>query len=158
MTRYLLLVGLAVTVGCKDDAPKAKTAATPAAKSTEPAAPSGGGNTNYVSGGGAVQNVRQAAKRVDVMNEMKGLGLTITQMEITNGRMPTKADIVAEVRSDAKLSKLIADGTILLTGASSRSGLWAYEVDADTKGGIGLVGGTPNRYSADEIKNLQRGG
>ena len=156
MTRLALLLPLVVLVGCKDDPPppKAKTAPTPAAKAgdTTPPAFDRGGNTNYQAGGGATQAVRQAARRTVALNDMKNLGTYIADLELQNNRMPTKADIVAAVKSDATVSKLIADGTIILTGTTKRAGLWAYEAEADTKGGIGLVGGTPNRHTADEIK------
>lgn len=159
MTRFALLLTLAVLAGCKDNAPKAKTAATPAAKSSDPPpAFERGGNTNYQAGAGATQAVRQAARRTVALNDMKNLGTYIADLELQNNRMPTKADIIAAVKADPTVSKLIADGTIILTGTTKRAGLWAYEIDADTKGGIGLVGGTPNRYDAAQIKTYLQGG
>ena len=157
MTRLALLLPLALLAGCKEDAPKPKTAPTAVAKA-EPAPSGGGGNTNYVAGGGAVQNTRQAAKRTVALADMSQLGVSITALADTIGKMPTAQEIQADLKSTPTLLKLITDGTVILTGTQSRSGLWAYELDADTKGGIGLVGGTASRYQADEIKNLKQGG
>ncbi len=160
MTRLALLLPLALLAGCKDDAPKSVSPPTPAAKA-EPAPSGGGGNTNYVAGGGAVQNSRQAAKRADLTNDLANLGTFMTDQEITLGKMPSAAEVTAALKADPnfrKVSELVAAGTIMLTGTTSRSGLWAYEIEADSKGGLGLVAGRANRYTADEIKNLKQGG
>lgn len=163
MTRSLLLVGLAAAAGCTADVPRSKTAPTaapPAKAEPAPEAPASGGNTNYQAGAGALQNTRQAARRTVALNDMANLGKFIQAQEIELGKMPTAAEITTALKADPNMrpvSAAVADGTIVLTGTSSKSGLWAYEVDADTKGGIGLVGGVANRYSADEIKNLKQG-
>ncbi len=160
MTRILLLLPLALLLGCKEDAPKPKTAPTAAAKA-EGDTPSAGGNTNYQAGAGALQNTRQAAKRADLTNDLANLGTFITDQEITLGKMPSAAEITSALKADPsfrKVSELVAAGTIVLTGTSKRAGLWAYETEADTKGGLGLVAGRANRYTADEIKNLKQGG
>jgi hypothetical protein len=139
---------LGAVAGCNK--PKKVKPTTPATEATP--APSGGGNTGYVSGGGAAQNVRQAARRVVALTDMKELGTAITQWEVENGRMPNKAEITNLAKGYRNLASLIADGTIILTGTTQRSGLWAYEIEADVKGGIGLVSGVPNRYDAETIK------
>ena len=163
MTRLALLLPLALLAGCTEDVPKPKAAPAPAAeKASEPPAGLGrGGNTNYQAGGGATQAVRQAARRAVAINDMANLGKFVTQQEIELGKMPSAAEITAALKADPSyrtIAGLIADGTIVLTGSKNKSGLWAYETEADTKGGIGLVAGVPNRYSADEIKNLKQGG
>lgn len=115
-------------------------------------APSGGGNTNYQPGFGAAQAVRKAGLRTISLNEMKGLGLTVTQLADDLAKMPTAAEIKQGVQQDKTLSGMIADGSIILTNTTNRGGLWAYEVDADKKGGIVLVAGTASRASADDVK------
>ena len=109
-------------------------------------------NTNFQAGGGAIQNTRKAARRTVALNDMNTLGLAMTQYELDNNKMPTIADTKKLLVGYPNILSLVNDGTIILTGGTDRSGLWAYEVDADTKGGIGLVSGKPNRYNASEIK------
>ena len=83
---------------------------------------------------------------------MKELGTAIMQWEIDNGRMPTKVEITTLVKGYANIASHITEGNIILTGTTDRSGLWAYEIEADVKGGIGLVSGVASRYDADAIK------
>lgn len=113
-----------------------------------------GGNTNYTPGAGAVQNVRQAGRRTVALNEFHQLGVAIKQVELEDGRMPDPTRIKAEVRTFPNLPQAIEEGVIVLTGTRDAAGLWAYEVEADTKGGIVLVGGTARRATADEAKQL----
>ncbi len=144
-----VLIGLfaVIGLGCK------KKAAAPVPTPTPDA--SGGGssqNTNYVSGGGAAQNVRLATKRTVALNDMHTLGIAITQWELDNNRMPSVAETKQLLAQYPNILAVVNDGTIVLTGTAERGGLWAYEVDADTRGGIGLVGGTASRYDATAIK------
>ena len=165
--RLLTLLGLVALlaggVGCakKVKKPAAQTAPTqPAETASTEEAPANtgtgfasGGNTNYVPGGGAVQNVRQAGRRAVALNDMDQLGKAITNVEILEG-MPDVNRIKAEVRTFGAVAKSIEDGTIILTGTKDRSGLWAYEVDADKRGGIVLVGGRAYRADAAEVQQL----
>ncbi|MBX9581957.1 MAG: hypothetical protein K2X87_16755, partial [Gemmataceae bacterium] len=110
-------------------------------------------NTNFRPGAGAVQNVRQAARRTNALVEMKTLGDLVTIMYTEDGRMPSKEQIAASVKRDAPaVAKGIDEGVYILTGATDHGGLWAYEVDADTAGGIVLVAGVANRATADEVQ------
>lgn len=155
MVRVLavVLLCLPLVAGCKKKTPPASAAATPAA----PAPVAGGANdTNYQAGAGAVQNVRNAARRTVAINDMNQIGLTIETLYSTSGRMPDINAIKAELRTAGNLLALISDGAVILTGTTNHSGLWAYQADADTQGGIGLVAGRAARMSADEIKNTPR--
>jgi hypothetical protein len=150
----LLVLGTALVAGgCKK---KEK----PVAKKEEPApapAPVDPRNSNYVQGGGAVQNIRQAAKRVVNQHDMAQLGIFILDFELTNGKLPTASEIKAMLTGDAAgIRKQIDEGVIILTGTTNKSGLWAYEVDADKAGGIVLTGPSANarRATADEVKQL----
>jgi hypothetical protein len=147
---FVVVVGMLLgAAGCKKKAPPT------AAPTEQPAAtqPTGvRGNTNYVAGGGAVQNVRQAARRAVALNDMHQIALVIAQWEIENNRMPNRNEIYAALASSPNLKKLIDDGDVILTGTNRRDGLWAYEVEADTKGGVAVVSGTAARYSADDIR------
>jgi hypothetical protein len=154
----LMLLGC-LLCGCDRPVAPAKKDAPKPADSPAPASGGGGGvnpaNTNYQSGGGAVQNIRQAARRTVALADMDQLGKFITQQETELGKMPSIADIKTYIKRDApKILAAIDEGTIILTGSTNRSGLWAYEVDADKAGGIVLVAGTARRATADEAKQL----
>jgi hypothetical protein len=112
-----------------------------------PTAALGGGG-----GGGAVQAVRKAARRTQALNEMNTLGQVVQQMMNDAGRMPTKDQIVAELKQYPKLLEAINEGAFILTGTTEAGGLWAYEVDADTKPGIALIGGRAARSTPEELQ------
>jgi hypothetical protein len=152
--RYAMLIVLVVVMsGCKKPEPPK-----PVAKKDDAppvAAPVDERNTNFQPGGGAVQNVRQAVKRTVALVDLDQLGKLIAGEELQNGRMPTAADIKLFLKKDApKILGAIEDGTLILTDTKSRSGLWAYEIDADKAGGLVLVGGTARRADAEEAKQL----
>lgn len=138
--------------GCK------KKPVTPA--TTPPTAPAaaptgGGGNTGYIAGGGAVQNIRQAAKRTIALNDLKNLGLLIESAYTDTGKMPGVNEIkTALAKESPGLKAAIDDGTIILCWTTAHEGLWAYEIDADTKGGLALVSGSARRCDAEEVKQL----
>ena len=112
-----------------------------------PAAALGGGGS-----GGAVQAVRKAARRTQALNEMSTLGQVIEQMRDPTGRMPTKDQIVAELKQYPKLLEGVTEGAYVLTGTTEGGGLWAYEVDADKTPGIALIGGRATRSTPDELR------
>jgi hypothetical protein len=144
---FVVVVGVFLgAAGCKKTKPTSQQTEQPATTS-----PAGGGNTNYVPGAG-LQNIRKAVDRDKLMNDMRQMGMEITAWELDNNRMPNRNEAYALISKYPNYKKLLDDGTVILTGTTDRSGLWAYEVEADTKGGIGLVAGVANRYSADDIK------
>ncbi len=138
-----------VSSGCKKPATTPTTAAVPTP------APSGGGNTGYISGGGAAQNVRQAARRTITINDMKTLGQLIEIDFTQNGKMPGLNEVKESLKRDSPtILAAINDGTIILCWTAQHEGIWAYEIDADTKGGIAVVTGTASRYDAEQVKKL----
>ncbi len=150
--------GFLLTAGCGDlfSSKKKTTAATTASTATTPAPSGGAAQTNYQAGGGAVQNTRQAAKRTEVLNEMNTLGQVIAEYDATFGKMPNANEIKTALQQYPKVLALVNDGSIVLTGTSNRGGCWAYQSEADTKGGIVLVGGRASRMSADEAAQTIR--
>jgi hypothetical protein len=145
---FVVIVGVLLgAAGCKK---KTQPTSTP----TEQPAPSPGvrGNTNYVPGGGAVQNVRQAARRVVTLADMNQIALAIATWESENNRMPNYNQAYAIVSQYPNYKKLVDDGDVILTGTNNRSGMWAYEVEGDTKGGVAIIGGTASRQDAATIK------
>lgn len=172
-------VVLALAAGCKKAKPKQPDSEPPPAPAQ--AAPrsnpsGGGGNVGVIpsaagggivtnpgsiagggGGGGAIQAVRKAARRTDALNEMNTLGQTISLMQNDLGRMPSKEQIVAELKQYPKLLAAINEGAFILTGTTQAGGLWAYEVDAENSGGIALIGGRAARSTADEVRQYLRG-
>lgn len=146
---FVVIVGVLLgSAGCKKKTtPTSATAETPATPATGVR-----GNTNYVPGGGAAQNVRQAGRRFVTLTDMNQIALAMSQWEIENNRMPNYNQAYAIVSQYPNYKKLVDDGDVILTGTNNRSGLWAYEVEADVKGGVAIVAGTANRYSADDIR------
>lgn len=141
-----------VSSGCKKPATTPTTAATPA---PAPSGGGGGGNTGYISGGGAAQNVRQAARRTITINDMKTLGQLIEIDFTQNGKMPGLNEVKESLKRDSPtILAAINDGTIILCWTAQHEGIWAYEIDADTKGGIAVVTGTASRYDAEQVKKL----
>jgi hypothetical protein len=153
--RFFILLPLMMAIaacGCEKKKAKtvAKTEPAPAEAAPPPVNP---GNTNYQGGAGAVQNVRQAARRAAKQNDLHQLGLLISQTTTLDNRMPSAAEIKQSLQRDApNILKEINEGIIILTDTKNMRGLWAYEVDADRAGGLVLVGGTASRASADEVK------
>jgi hypothetical protein len=160
----MLAAGLAVVGGgCKKNPPKPAATTPTAPAPTQPTAPSppAGADTQYQAGAGAIQNARKAAERTQLLSLMNGLGVYILSLDTDKGKMPTKQEVYAALKDDITqrpLLEKINDGTIILTGSTNRAGLWAYEKGADVSGGVGLVGPSAQRLSADDIKKLLRGG
>lgn len=119
----------------------------------QPPAPRGiNENTNFRPGGTALGNVYRAGKRAGLMGEMQQIGQLVSVTVQVDDRMPSAAEIKADLqRSSGKLAALVADGTVILTDTKDKRGMWAYEIDSEKVGGIALVGGTPGRYTAQQI-------
>ena len=158
--RFILMTACLFAIassGCKKPAaPTVPTAAPPApAPSGGGGGGGGGGNTGFVSGGGAAQNVRQAARRTITINDMKTLGQLIEIDFTQNGKMPGLNEVKESLKRDSPtILAAINEGTIILCWTAQHEGIWAYEIDADTKGGIAVVTGTASRYDAEQVKQL----
>jgi hypothetical protein len=124
-------------------------------ESTPTTAPVDDRNTNYRNDQSALRNTKRAADRAAMMNDISQLGTLITAMDLLNNKMPTKAEIMADLEANVQardILKKIKEGTIILTGSTNRDGLWAYEVDADKAGGIVYYGGRAERATAEDVK------
>ncbi len=122
-----------------------------------PVAVGGGGSSSgplSIGGsGGAVQNIRQAARRVQAQSELDQLALTIEQLRDPIGKMPTKEQILADIKRNLpKVFNGIEEGAYILTGTMDGGGLWAYEVDADKKPGLAIIGGRALRSTPEELQ------
>ncbi len=148
MRPLVSVLGLWVVLGCNKK-PTADTVPPPPAPSVDPR------NTNYQGGAGTVQNVRKAGMRAGALNDHDQLGKFIELQYAETGKMPTAAEVKDYIRRDApKLVARIEDGTIVLTGTNDHAALWAYEVDADKAGGVGLQAGKARRMDAAEVQQL----
>jgi hypothetical protein len=162
-----MAAGAVLAAGCdklrgKKSGGNSGTAATQQGAADDPTVTKGPGGGVVVAGGGgggsggAVQAVRKAAKRTEVLNEMNTLGQVIADYDTTYGKMPNANEIKTTLRQYPKVLALVNDGSIVLTGTSNRGGCWAYQYEADTKGGIVLIGGRATRMTADEAAQAIR--
>jgi hypothetical protein len=165
----ILALMLALVAGCKKSKPKQPDTEPPPAPAQKGNVGGGGGNVGVIpsavgggvvtnpgavgggGGGGAIQAVRKAARRTQALNEMRTLGQVISLMQTDLGRMPTREQIIAELKQYPQLLAAVNDGAFILTGTSEAGGLWAYEVDADKTPGIALIGGQATRSTPDEL-------
>jgi hypothetical protein len=122
-----------------------------AAGPTPPPAAGGGG-------GGAVQAVRGAVQRAVTLHEMNNLRVFIDTASGASGRMPSREEIFASVKQgDPKLAHFLQEGAIILTGATTREGVWAYEKDAPVRGGLAVTATGVERLSPDELRQRMGG-
>lgn len=161
-TFLMLAAGLAIIGGgCKKVKPKEVETPATITLPTPPTTPApAGAGTQYQPGAGAIQNVRNAAKRTELLAMMQGLAIHIVSMDTLNGKMPTKQELYDAIKnevSERKLVEQIDNGTIILTGSTDRTGMWAYEKGAEVSGGVALIAGSANRYSAEDIQKFLRG-
>ena len=121
----------------------------------QPQQPVDNRNTNSRPGQTVFGGSYRAGKRLGLQAEMGDIGKQISITVQIDDRMPTAAEITADIRtSSAKLGAILGDGTVILTNTTDKGGLWAYEVDSDKAGGIALVGGIASRKTAEEITAL----
>jgi len=154
--RHAIVVAflLCLAGGCKKPAAKVTTPTAAAPTVSGDAVPVTG-NSNYEAGAGAAQNVRNAAQRVITLAEMTNLGLFIEIEYTNNGKMPDLNSVTKILKDEApQIAKAVADGKIVLCWTAEHKGIWAYEVGADTKGGVVLVTGAARRADADEVRKL----
>ena len=119
MRLFLILALMLLPVaGCKKKAKKA-----------EPE--TGSSSTSYQAGGGAVQNVRNAARRIEVKNELAQIRTFIEYAYSSTGKMPSAQETYAALQKEApKIAKMIDDKIISLAPTQQREGIWAYETAA----------------------------
>ena len=142
--RLVALLAVALAFGCTKK-PKAKPA--------ESAPAASGSSTGYQAGGGAAQNVRQAARRAVAMNDLHNLGLSVEMAYNETGKMPSAGEVKQLAKQTPVLAAAIEDGSLVVTGTSEHGGVWAYEADAPEKGGLALIGPTPQRMDSLDLTN-----
>lgn len=94
-----------------------------------------------------------AAGRVVGQNEMREVWLFIENTSGATGQMPKPSAIYeALVAAKSPAAGHVKDGAIVLTGATQREGVWAYEARALTGGGLAVTQSGVERLTADELK------
>jgi hypothetical protein len=87
--------------------------------------------------------------------QVHDLQLFIAQMEIGEGRMPSKQEILDYAKKEnPKLYKILDDGAFVLTGTKVRESVWAYEKDADSEGGWVVSHAGEQKLKAEEVRKL----
>jgi hypothetical protein len=109
--------------------------------------------TNYQSGAGAVQNIRNAVNRVVTKHDLEQIRIFIESASIESNKMPSAEDTMAELRRSApKIATLIDEKVITLHKAKNREDVWAYETAALTVGGLVLTSSGVERFDAAVLK------
>lgn len=167
MKRIVLAAILAVFfTGCKKAARDTSPDSVPPPTTTRPSPTAGtpggaspntsgvaGGRLSGQGGGGGIVGSYRAARRTQALAELSELGKVIALLQVDLGRMPTKEQILADLKkSYSKLYNAVNEGAFILTGTMDAGGLWAYEVDADTMPGFALIGGTASKTTPEELK------
>lgn len=141
MKLVMLVVALAIAMsgGCKKK------------KDSDEGQYSGGGNpTGY----GAQQAVRGAVERTVTQAEMHDLHLFMNTAKGASGRVPTSQETWEALNKpdgNRKLVQLIQDGLIILVPSPQEEGLWAYDKNASTTGGIILTHSGVERVTAQDF-------
>ena len=88
--------------------------------------------------------------------DMKEVWIFIENASGASGKMPTPELIVrgARRRRSRRPRTLVKDGSIILTGATTRESVWAYETNAPTQGG--WVASAERRRDADRRRARRR--
>jgi hypothetical protein len=147
----LVPVCAALALGCQKKAKTTKTtSATNSATNADAPQPQG---TNYQPGAGVVHNVAQAAKRLEVKNDLQQMRIFIENASLASGRMPSAQETYQALKKEApKIAKLIDDKVITLNPARTREEVWAYETAALQSGGQVLTSQGVERMDAQTLK------
>jgi hypothetical protein len=85
--------------------------------------------------------------------DMFDLQVFIHDSSLVMGRMPTPLEIYnALVLAKSPAAKLVANGSIMLTGATKRDSVWAYETQAVFQGGFIVSPNGVDTVTAQELK------
>jgi hypothetical protein len=104
--------------------------------------------------GGVIGDILDKPRQVVTMEMMRDLYLYMYQEEVA-GQMPSKEVVFAYAKKEnPRLWQLLDSGAIVLTGAKTRDGVWAYEKDAPTKGGWVIIAIGQSKMSPEEVQKL----
>jgi hypothetical protein len=89
------------------------------------------------------------------LDDYKNLHLYMDTVSGVTGKLPDKETTVAALKMEkgaTNLVKAIEDGSLVLTGATSRDDVWAYEKDAPVNGGYVLTSNGVDKLDAEAAK------
>lgn len=85
--------------------------------------------------------------------DMKEVWIFIENASGASGKMPSQAlTYQALVKAESKAAPLVKDGSIYLTGATTRESVWAFEMKALTQGGLVATQNGVETLTAAELK------
>ncbi len=103
-----------------------------------------------------VQSPQRPAKRVEKA-DMNEVWIFIENASLASGKMPPPEFVLtALIKAKSPAADLVIDGSIVLTGARSREGVWAYELNAPKQGGWVASQNGPENVSAGQFATLAR--
>lgn len=140
--RLLLILTLLIlpVAGCKPKAQKADTT-------------TGSQSTSYQPGAGVAQNVRKAAARTEVKNELNQIKIFIEYAYGPTGKMPPASQTYAALKQEApSIAKMVDDKVISLVPMPQREGIWAYETAALQSSGQVLFNSSIDMMDAATLK------
>lgn len=144
---FMFLISAIAISGIACEPPQKKVA-----KKEDPAN-DGGRTTNYQSGAGAVQNVRNAVNRTVTSHDLDQIRLFIETHSLSMNKMPTAKETYDTLKKEAaKIATQVDEKIITLHPAKKREDVWAYETAALTKGGLVLTASGVERMDAEVLK------
>jgi hypothetical protein len=94
-----------------------------------------------------------AGKKVVALADMRDLQIFIHDSSLASGKMPTPAEIFdALLKAGSPAAEHVKSGAIILTGATERESVWAYETRAVTQGGLVVSQNGVETLTAAELK------
>lgn len=85
--------------------------------------------------------------------DMADLQVFIHDFSLASGKMPPPATVFqALVAAKSPAAELVKDGSIMLTGATQRDGVWAYETRAIFEGGFAVSQNGVETLTAAQLK------
>ncbi len=92
-------------------------------------------------------------KRAVAMADMQEIWVFMDNRSGASGRMPSGAEVYAAlVAAKSPAAELVKDGSIILTGVTTREGVWAYEARAYTNGGLVVSQNGVETLNAAQLK------
>jgi hypothetical protein len=153
------VAGALLLNGCSQEGNSSQNARPQAKQNQGQSAQSSGGQA---ASAGAIQNVRQAAKRVPNENELHNFALAYTQYALLNGQGPSSVQEVRDSLTPAMAKAFEPDGIYAVNWKiknPSSSSILAYVKEPDVYGTrLAAKGdGTVVRMSKEEFEGAMRG-
>jgi hypothetical protein len=94
-----------------------------------------------------------AAKKAVALADMRDIQIFVHDASLASGKMPAPVEIFAAlVKAGSPAAEHVKSGAIILTGATQREGVWAFEARAATQGGMIVSQNGVETVTAAELK------